>query len=852
MKTNDHQRPHSEKSNASAALMVPANGHGQTETDRRLKRRFGRSGGLHDRPGGPQADAATPAEAEDPEEGRSFQQTLMAEMVGNAPTSMMFCDQGLIIRYMNRASEELLKRIEAYLPCKASEVLGQSIDIFHKNPEQQRRLLTNPKNLPHSAQIRIGPEHVNLQVNAVLDQHGESLGLMLNWEIITEKVEASRQRDENISNAEGVASVLAALVDVTSVEQAARAALDVIRSTFGWAYGSYWTLDPQDTTLRFVLDSGSVSDEFRRVAADARFHEGEGLSGRAWKARDLVVVADIGEMRDCCLAPAAQRAGVKSGVCFPIVVDGAVLGTMDFFATETLRLSKQRMEALRSVGRLVSGSIRTLRLAETANLSAHEARSVTQAVCQVLDRIGAAATAEEVATVTLEPIREALAWSYGSCWMVDSHDNALRHVIDAGTASEEFRRVTANARFREGEGLSGKVWTTQDVVFVRDLGQMRDCPRAPAAQRAGIKSAVCLPIIAHGKIVGTMDVMGTKAVDLSDEWKEALRGLSRLVSARFVRLEAEQEQEAMHQSLGQILDKVGETSQNLSSVSEELLVGSREMGRAADETSAQANSVSAGAEQVSSNVQTVATGVEEMGASIKEIAKNATEAAKVASVAVSVADKTNITVSQLGVSSAEIGKVIKVITSIAGQTNLLALNATIEAARAGEAGKGFAVVANEVKELAKETAKATEDISQKIEAIQRDTHQAVQAIDQIGSIIRQINEIQGTIASAVEEQTATTNEIARNIAEAAKGSNEIARNVTSVAQAAVSTTEGVANTRSVAESLAHLAAELLNLVSQAQADGKSESLSPKEVMNPARGPQSGAVRTSPPARAGRR
>ena len=147
-------------------------------------------------------------------------------------------------------------------------------------------------------------------------------------------------------------------------------------------------------------------------------------------------------------------------------------------------------------------------------------------------------------------------------------------------------------------------------------------------------------------------------------------------------------------------------------------------------------------------------------------------------------NKTNATVAKLGESSAEIGNVIKVITSIAQQTNLLALNATIEAARAGEAGKGFAVVANEVKELAKQTAKATEDISRKIEAIQNDTKGAVEAIAQIGKIINQINDIQNTIASAVEEQTATTGEISRNVAEAAKGSNEIAQNITGVAQAA--------------------------------------------------------------------
>ena len=225
------------------------------------------------------------------------------------------------------------------------------------------------------------------------------------------------------------------------------------------------------------------------------------------------------------------------------------------------------------------------------------------------------------------------------------------------------------------------------------------------------------------------------------------------------------------------LKAAAETATALASSSEELSAVSHQMSANAEETATQSNVVSAAAEQVTKNLQTVATATEEMSCSIKEIAKNANEAAKVATSAVKTAETTNATVAKLGESSAEIGQVIKVITSIAQQTNLLALNATIEAARAGEAGKGFAVVANEVKELAKETAKATEDISRKIEAIQGDTKGAVEAIGQISGIINQINDISNTIASAVEEQTATTNEIARNVQEGAKGGSQVAENI---------------------------------------------------------------------------
>jgi methyl-accepting chemotaxis protein len=270
----------------------------------------------------------------------------------------------------------------------------------------------------------------------------------------------------------------------------------------------------------------------------------------------------------------------------------------------------------------------------------------------------------------------------------------------------------------------------------------------------------------------------------------------------------------MSGSLKRMILAITENAIQVANASEELNTTSQQITANCEETSAQADVVSKVAQSVSQNLQTVASGAEEMGASIKEIAKNATEAAKVATSAVKVAESTTATVSRLGDSSTEIGQVIKVITSIAQQTNLLALNATIEAARAGEAGKGFAVVANEVKELAKETAKATEDISRKIEAIQTDTKAAVDAIASISGVINQINDISSTIATAVEEQNATTNEMSRNVSEAAQGSSEIASNITGVAEAAEGTSRGSADTQKAAHELVQMSSQLRGLVEQ--------------------------------------
>ncbi len=231
-------------------------------------------------------------------------------------------------------------------------------------------------------------------------------------------------------------------------------------------------------------------------------------------------------------------------------------------------------------------------------------------------------------------------------------------------------------------------------------------------------------------------------------------------------------------------------------------------------TSDKAQVVSAAAEQVSRSVQTVAAATEEMSTAIREIAQNAAQAVDVAQRAVAVADRTNRTVETLGTSSEEIGKVIKLITSIAQQTNLLALNATIEAARAGEAGRGFAVVANEVKELAKETARATEEIGGRIEAIQIDTREAVSAISEIGGIIGRISDIQTSIAGAVEEQTATTNEMSRNVTEAARGIQEIAAGIGGVAQASETTRGAAEGARLAAADLATAAEALSVLVAR--------------------------------------
>ena len=255
-------------------------------------------------------------------------------------------------------------------------------------------------------------------------------------------------------------------------------------------------------------------------------------------------------------------------------------------------------------------------------------------------------------------------------------------------------------------------------------------------------------------------------------------------------------------------------SNTLSTASHQLQTLSLEGAESAGNGAQQASSVAEAARNMSMNIQTVAAGAEEMEASIREISQNTTRAVEVGSRAVEVTANTTAVVAKLGQSSAEIGNVIKLITSIAEQTNLLALNATIEAARAGDAGKGFAVVADEVKQLAQETARATEDIGERVSAIQSDTGGAVAAIEEISQIIGNINEFQTTIASAVEEQSATTAEMSRSVTEAADAGGQVAQTVAQVSHSIERTTVGTNDAHRAAGELAQMSNDLRALVSQ--------------------------------------
>jgi methyl-accepting chemotaxis protein len=282
----------------------------------------------------------------------------------------------------------------------------------------------------------------------------------------------------------------------------------------------------------------------------------------------------------------------------------------------------------------------------------------------------------------------------------------------------------------------------------------------------------------------------------------------------------------MKNNLGDLIHSIAAASRGVNGTSERMSAISQQITDSSEQTSAQATVVSNATQHISSNLQTVATGSQEMSATIQSIAQNAQEAAGFSTEAVKTAEAADGTVSKLAESGAVIGDVIKIITTIAQQTNLLALNATIEAARAGESGKGFAVVANEVKELAKQTATATEDIGPKIAAMQVDSKAAVEAIGNIHGVISKISAISDTIATAVEEQSATTNEMSRNVSEAASSAVQISKTVGEVTRAAELAATTAAESQKAVEQLADMSRQLHDLVAQFKINDDGVDLEP--------------------------
>lgn len=621
----------------------------------------------------------------------------VAEIIGiveTAPYNIMYCDMDYNIRYVNPNSIKTLRTIEALLPIPVDKVVGANIDIFHKDPKYQRDLLSNPSNFPIHSKIALGEETLDLLVAPLRGGHGQMLGMMVTWDVVTEQLKKENDLAQTQSLVENSPiNIMCANLDgiITYLNPKSKETLKTIEHLLPCKADE--------------VEGGSY-DIFHKNPAHQRklLSDPNNLPYRA--------TISVGpEKLDLYATPMKDKNGNYTG---PMVSWEIV--------TEKLRLEE---EAARVQSMVENAPINLMMADRDFNITYVNPKSV-----------------------------------------------------------ETLKKIEKLLPCRADEILGANI----DIFH-----------KNPAHQRKMLADDSNLPHRAKIKLGDeTMDLWVSAIYDNNNDY------IGPMVTWELVTDRVK------------IMDTLEETSVQLGAASEELSAAATEMSRNAEQTSEQSNSASANAEEVNKGVESVATNTEEMAASIKDIAKSSSDAAEISKKALEKATDTNQTVSELGVASQEIGNVIKVISSIAQQTNLLALNATIEAARAGEAGKGFAVVANEVKELAKQTASATEEITGKIAAIQGTTTASVDAIGEISGIIENLNNIAMSIAASVEEQSATTNEVSRVVQEAKSGVEGIAETIKVVAGAAGQSTGAANQTLDSAKGLSVLAQQLKDLVASVE------------------------------------
>ncbi|WP_432524125.1 methyl-accepting chemotaxis protein [Kineococcus sp. SYSU DK006] len=491
---------------------------------------------------------------------------------------------------------------------------------------------------------------------------------------------------------EALEAVLAAFDDGVSGELDAHlAGVRALVQALDLAYGAVWLPGP-DGRFRLAAEVGALAPAMA-ATRDVAVGTSDGCAGRALQVREPVECRADSD-RDCARWRAAQAGGALHGCQMPVVEDGRVVALQEFYGVSALPFFGGRSEKWKAIARVAAHARRRVLDAVTLR----ETLDDREAVTTVVTAVGEAQSEDDALRRALEVVREAFGWAYGSYWALDEGSGTLRFLLESGSAGEDFRRVTLSASFAEGVGLSGRAWRARDLVFVPDLAEVTDCVRAPAAQRAGVKSGVCFPITFEGRVVGTMDFFATEVIELSDSRAAALRNVQQLVSQRL-----------------EVLARAG--------------------------TNARASAA--------------------LLDTVSRLRDAVVDAGRVADSAVGQAATMTSEVDALTRASAAVGEVIKIISGIADQTNLLALNATIEAARAGELGRGFAVVASEVKDLARETADATQRVAEQVSGIRASSAAVSTGITTTADIVRELDVVQARISAVIDEQVAMATAHAR-------------------------------------------------------------------------------------------
>jgi methyl-accepting chemotaxis protein len=722
----------------------------------------------------------------DTDEAQGLSAHRLHQMLDHMPVNVMVCDpKDLTITYVNQTSIDTLKPLEHLLPCKADELLGQCIDIFHKDPAHQRRMLSDPKNLPHRTNITLGDEILDLLVTAVNDGDGNYAAAMLTWSIVTEKV----KQDTEAFRLNQMISTMPVNVMMLEVEN------------FTITYAnetSISTLKPLEHLLPCKAEElvGQCVDIFhkdpshqRRLLADP-------------KNLPHTAIIELGEEKLELLVSAVHDR------------DGKYIAAMLTWSVVTEKI-KQDADAFR-LNQMVSTMPVNVMMLEVENFTITYANETSVSTLKPLEHLLPCKAEELVGQCVdifhkdpshqrrlladpknlphtaiiglgdekLELLVSAVHDRDGNyiaamlTWSVVTEK--LRKEADAARLEQMIETMPINIMLAEPENLDltymnkmsrDTLRTLEGVLPIKVddmIGQSIDIfHKDPSHQRRILGDPKNLPHSANIKLGDH-----TLKLDVSAVMGQNGEYIGPMVAWSVVTEQVN------------LANDVASTVELVAAAATQMQSSAQALSATAEQTSQQSSAVAAASEEVTANVQTVASAAEQLSSSISEISRQVTESTKISQEAVDETNRTNDTVQGLAEAAQKIGDVVKLISDIAGQTNLLALNATIEAARAGEAGKGFAVVASEVKSLANQTAKATEDIAAQVSAIQDETSAAVGAIKGIGATINRVNEIAVAISSAVEEQGAATSEISRNVQEASNGTQEVTKNIGGVSTAA--------------------------------------------------------------------
>ena len=695
---------------------------------------------------------------------------IFEQMMENSPLNFLRADTDFIIRYMNPASRATLSKVAHLLPCKVDAVVGSCIDIFHKNPAMQRRLLADPKNLPHRADIRLGPETLNLIVSPIYDSAKTYMGAMVAWEIVTERVRSAADNAGQLAAISKAQAVIEFQMDgtvVTANENFLKTmgyTLDEIKGKqHSMFVDDVYRLSPEYKEFWAKLNRGEYqAGEFRRIGKggkevwiQASYNPILDADGKPFKV--VKYATDITQQKLTNADYAGQISAIgKSQAVIDFRMDGTIIEANDNF----LSLMGYALDE-------VKGKHHSIFVEESYRRSPE----------------------------------------YKEFWAkLNRGEYQAAEYMRIGKGGKE---VWIQASYNPIMDLNGKPFKvvkyatdiTQQVKTKNEVAQMAEREKV-AAQELKRKVDAMLTVVAaatKGDLTQEMSRHGSDSIGQMGE------GLAKFFGD-------------LRKSIGSI----GQSAMNSVLSVGRITAVSQQMSANAEETSAQTNVVSAAArtgQPKSADRRYRRRGNERQHQGDRQERHRGRQGCHFRRQSRRHHQRHRRQAGRI-LHRDRPGDQGHHFDRPADQP--AGLNATIEAARAGEAGKGFAVVANEVKELAKETAKATEDISRKIEAIQADTKGAVDAIGPISEVINQVNDISNTIATAVEEQNATTNEMARNVSEAAHGSGEITSNIAGVAQAADSTSRGASDTQKAAQQLVETSAGLRRLVEQFQIDKRAD------------------------------